>query len=151
MPNNQTHLTCLINIWAFSLLLLITIKYLFSDIPDSRVPIPTMPIRAIPPEGKKDPAHPPPAPAPGLNMVAAICHHCTSLWLSGIHLQCRRCSFDPWVGNTPRRREWQSIPVFLPGESHEQGSLGGYSPQGRSSQTQLSMRQTKSKQYTTYH
>ena len=21
--------------------------------------------------------------------------------------------FDPWVGKTPRRREWQPIPVFL--------------------------------------
>ena len=31
----------------------------------------------------------------------------------------------------PWRREWQSTPVFLPGESHGQRSLGGYSPQGR--------------------
>ena len=23
--------------------------------------------------------------------------------------------FDPWVGKIPRRREWQPIPVFLPG------------------------------------
>ena len=29
------------------------------------------------------------------------------------------------------RREWQSTPVFLPGESHGQRSLAGYSPQGR--------------------
>ena len=28
------------------------------------------------------------------------------------------------------RREWQSIPVFLPGESHGQRSLAGYSPWG---------------------
>ena len=28
----------------------------------------------------------------------------------------------------PWRREWQPIPVFLPGESHEQRSLVGYSP-----------------------
>ena len=26
------------------------------------------------------------------------------------------------------RRSWQPIPVFLPGESHEQRSLVGYSP-----------------------
>ena len=31
---------------------------------------------------------------------------------------------DPW------RREWQPNPVFLPGESHEQRSLAGYSPWG---------------------
>ena len=30
----------------------------------------------------------------------------------------------------PWRREWQSTPVFLPGESHGQGSLEGYSSQG---------------------
>ena len=27
--------------------------------------------------------------------------------------------------------EWQSTPVFLPGESHGQRSLVGYSPRGR--------------------
>jgi len=32
-------------------------------------------------------------------------------------LQCRRPRFDPWVRNIPWRREWQPIPVFLPGES----------------------------------
>ena len=31
---------------------------------------------------------------------------------------------DPW------RRKWQPTPVFLPGKSHEQRSLAGYSPQG---------------------
>ena len=35
---------------------------------------------------------------------------------------CRRnkwCRFSPWVGKIPRRREWQSTPVFLPGKFHE--------------------------------
>ena len=36
-----------------------------------------------------------------------------------------------WVGKIPWRREWQPIPVFLPGGSHRQGNLVGYSPQGR--------------------
>ena len=27
-------------------------------------------------------------------------------------------------------RKWQPIPVFLPGKSHEQGRLTGYSPRG---------------------
>ena len=30
----------------------------------------------------------------------------------------RRHGFDPWVGKIPRRRAWQSILSFLPGESH---------------------------------
>ena len=47
--------------------------------------------------------------------------------------QCRRPKrhgFYPWVGKSPWRRKWQPIPVFLPGKSHGQRSLGGYSPQG---------------------
>ena len=35
-----------------------------------------------------------------------------------------------WVGKIPWRRAWQPTPVFLPGESHEQRSLVGYSPWG---------------------
>ena len=36
--------------------------------------------------------------------------------------------FDPWIGKIPWRRAWQSTPVLLPGESHRQRSLAGYSP-----------------------
>ena len=36
--------------------------------------------------------------------------------------------FDPWVRAIPWRRKWQPTPVFLPRESHEPGSLAGYSP-----------------------
>ena len=39
---------------------------------------------------------------------------------------------DPWVEKIPleerRRRKRQPAPVVLPGESHEQSSLAGYSP-----------------------
>ena len=35
---------------------------------------------------------------------------------------------NPWVGKIPWRRAWQPTPVFLPGESHGQRSLAGYSP-----------------------
>ena len=35
-----------------------------------------------------------------------------------------------WVRKIPWRRKWQPIPVFLPGKSHGQRSLVGYSPQG---------------------
>ena len=38
--------------------------------------------------------------------------------------------FDPWVRKIPWRKEWQPTPVFLPGESHGQMSLVGYSPWG---------------------
>ena len=47
--------------------------------------------------------------------------------------QCRRPkrrSFDPWVGKIPWRRAWQPTQVFVPGESHGQRNLVGYSPQG---------------------
>ena len=47
--------------------------------------------------------------------------------------QCRRLQrhgFDPWVGKIPQRRAWQPTPVFLPGKSHGQRSLKGYSPWG---------------------
>ena len=47
-----------------------------------------------------------------------------------ICLQCWRPRFDPWVGKISWRRKWQSIPVFLPAESHGQRSLAGYSPWG---------------------
>ena len=41
-----------------------------------------------------------------------------------------RCWFNSWVGKIPWRRPWQPTPVFLPGESHGQRSLVGYSPRG---------------------
>ena len=41
---------------------------------------------------------------------------------------------ETWVRSLgwedPRRRKWQPTPVFLPGESHGQRSLAGYSPWG---------------------
>jgi len=39
--------------------------------------------------------------------------------------------FDPWVRKISWRRAWLPTPVFLPGESHGQRSLGGYSPHCR--------------------
>ena len=53
-------------------------------------------------------------------------------WLSSKEstCQCRRRRFNPWVGKIPWRRKWQPMPVFLPGKSHGQRSLEGYSPRG---------------------
>ena len=59
----------------------------------------------------------------------------TYTWLSRLRicLQCRRHGrreFDSWVKKIPWRRKWQPTPGFLPGESHGQRSLAGYSPRG---------------------
>ena len=50
-------------------------------------------------------------------------------------LQCRRPRFDPWVGKIPWRTAWPPTPVFLPGESHGQRILEGYSPRCQESDT----------------
>ena len=52
------------------------------------------------------------------------------LYFQRIHMQCRRLGFDSWVGKMPWTRKWQPTPVFLPGESHGQRSLAGYSTWG---------------------
>ena len=64
-------------------------------------------------------------------------HLCTPLrglprWLSGEESawQCTTHGFNPWVEKVPWRRKWQPIPGLLPGKSHGQRSLVGYSPRG---------------------
>ena len=47
------------------------------------------------------------------------------------HRKYKRCRFNPWVGKIPWKSIWQPTPLFLPGESHVQKSMEGYSPQGR--------------------
>ena len=42
----------------------------------------------------------------------------------------KRCGFDLWIGKIPWNRKWQPALVVLPGKSHEQRSLVGYSPWG---------------------
>ena len=47
--------------------------------------------------------------------------------------QCKRCKthgFDPWVRKIPWRKARHPTPGFLPGKSHGQRSLAGYSPWG---------------------
>ena len=54
--------------------------------------------------------------------------------------QCRRpksLRFDPCMGKIPWRRAWQPPPVFLPGESHGQKSLVGYSPWSHKDTTEV--------------
>ena len=43
----------------------------------------------------------------------------------------KRPRFDPWVRKILCRRKWQPTPVFLPGKSHGQRRLVGYSPRCR--------------------
>ena len=60
--------------------------------------------------------------------------------------QCRRCKrlrFHPWVGKIPWRRKWQASPVLLPGKSHGQRSLAGYTPWGRKESDTLSLHPTQ--------
>ena len=42
-----------------------------------------------------------------------------------------RYRFDPWVRKIPWRNAKQPTPAFLPGESHGQRTLEGYSPWDR--------------------
>ena len=62
-----------------------------------------------------------------------ICLIVANVWFSGKEYACqwRRLGFDPWVRKIFWRRKWQPTPVFLPGKSHGQRSLVGYSPWGR--------------------
>ena len=46
------------------------------------------------------------------------------------YMRPKSCKFSPWNGKTPWRTAWQPTRVFLPGESHGQRSLAGYSPYG---------------------
>ena len=74
------------------------------------------------------------APCGTVLLFYIIYHRGLPWWHSGKEstCQCRIHRSDPWFRNTPRRRKWQPAPVFLPGKSHGQRSLGGgNSPWGR--------------------
>ena len=57
-------------------------------------------------------------------VVAMICHQ------GKPSFQQYRLGLLPWVGKIPWRRKWQPAPVPLPGKSHGQRRLVGYSPCG---------------------
>ena len=51
--------------------------------------------------------------------------------------------FDPWLGKIPWRRECLPTPVFLPGKSHGQRGLVGYSPWGPKESDMTKQRSTR--------
>ena len=63
-----------------------------------------------------------------------------------------RHEFNPWVGKIPWRRKWHPISVFLPGKSHGQRSLAGYSPWGHKRVSySLATKQQQQQQQNTHH
>ena len=85
-----------------------------------------------------------------LSLEKGTATHSSILWLSNSHTHTHtQCYSSPrgasvkesacqgrrhrrhWVRKIPWRRKWHLIPVFLPGKSHGQRSLAGYSPWGR--------------------
>ena len=70
-------------------------------------------------------------------VVALSFRMCAELWsicfLAGsvVKNPAAKAGDTDCLGKIPWRRKWQPIPAFLPGESHGQRSLVGYSPWGR--------------------
>ena len=71
------------------------------------------------------------------------CDSILKLWASQVILNgkepdchCRDIK-DSSSRKIPWRRAWQPTPIFLPGESHGQRNLVGYSPQGESDVTEV--------------
>ena len=62
----------------------------------------------------------------------------------------RETWFYPRVRKIPWRRVWQPTPVSLPGESHGQRSLAGYSPWGHK-ESDMTEHSTAATELKTYH
>ena len=58
-----------------------------------------------------------------------------------------RCGCNPWVEKIPWSRKWQPTPVLLPGKSHGQRSLVGYSLM-RSQRVGLNLVSTQTRTHT---
>ena len=67
-----------------------------------------------------------------LYILLCGCSLVAQWWIT--FLPMKEIGFDPWV----RKILWRSILVFLPGKSHRERSLMGYSPWGLKSHMQLS-------------
>ena len=77
-----------------------------------------------------------PFPSPATVTERQILCDCAHMrlprWLSGKEAACqhKRRGFHLWVWKIRWRRKWQPTPEFLPGKSHGQRSLAGYSSWG---------------------
>ena len=81
---------------------------------------------------------PPPSPAVCFTTVFSLPSDTHVVWASLVAQMVKHLPANvgdprsiPGSGRFLRRREWLPTPVFLPGESHGQRSLVGYSPWGR--------------------
>ena len=63
-------------------------------------------------------------PNPNYRKYRATCQ------TNNMEMHLARSGFDSWVRKIPWRRKWQSTLALLPGKSHGQRSLIGYSPWG---------------------
>ena len=83
----------------------------------------------------------------------AFCFNCGKIYIGSNGKESARNAGDlgwiPGLGRSPWRREGLPTPVFLPGESHGQGSLGGHSPQDRK-ESDTTERLTKKKRNTNH-
>ena len=76
-----------------------------------------------------------PAASPTMPVATGIGSFCDFLWASLVDQTVKNLpanagdpGFNLWVRKIPWRKKWLPTPVFLPGESHGQRSLVGYSP-----------------------
>ena len=64
-------------------------------------------------------------------LTHTVIHSGLPWWLSGRESICNAGDMGSIPGpGDPWRKKWQPTPVFLPGKSHGQRSLVGYTPQG---------------------
>ena len=79
-----------------------------------------------------------PGPIPPFKSInSSVLSFLYSPTLTSIHDYWKIHSFD-WMDLCWQNVEWQITSVFLPGESHEQRNLAGYSPWDHKSRTRLS-------------
>ena len=66
------------------------------------------------------------------SLAGSISNQGLPRWCSGNQFACqpRRRRSDSWVEKNPWRRKWQLTPILLPGKSHGQSSLAGYTVHG---------------------
>ena len=88
-------------------------------------------------DSMSDPVYPPVSPEPLVVFAKEQPAHSEVQAMAGASatLSCEVAQAQTEVtwykdGKIPWRREWQPTPTFLPGESHGQRSLVGYSPWG---------------------